>query len=190
MTGMCWWRRQAETWHRSITWTTSSRYYSLSLTHLLTQILSLCIRIHSLISVPGRKLQQIRFRLTHSLTHSLTYVLTHSLTHLLTHSLTHLLVVHFTINDIKYAEKSVDDRMQSEISAGRRSLASGNIKQVVAANAGGPYASSQLKKVQEESDHAIKLVFDSQNSCWDQWYKARIYVDGHEAAPWNVRATK
>ena len=99
-------------------------------------------------------------------------------------------MVHFTINDIKYAEKSVDERMKSEILAGRRSLASGNIKQIVAANAGGPYASSQLKKVQEDSDNAIKMVFDNQNNCWNQWYKARIHVDGHEVAPWNVRATK
>ncbi len=99
-------------------------------------------------------------------------------------------MVHFTINDIKHAKKSVDERMKNEIAAGMRSLVSGSIKEIIAANAGGPYASSQLKKVQEDSDNTLKMVFDQQNSGWNQWRKTRIYVDGHDEVPWIVRATK
>jgi hypothetical protein len=80
--------------------------------------------------------------------------------------------------------------MKNEQNAGKRSLSSGSIKQIISSNAGGPYASSQLKKVQEDSDRVLKTVFEDENKSWNEWHKARIYIDGHDEKPWTVRATE
>ena len=71
------------------------------------------------------------------------------------------LVIHFTINDITFAENSVDRRMEGELTAGREAVARGDVVDVIQANAGGPYGSAQLKGVQEASDLTLgKVIVD------------------------------
>jgi hypothetical protein len=69
------------------------------------------------------------------------------------------LVVHFTINDIAFAETSVDTRMNKEMADGRAALKTGDARAMIRANAGGPYGSAVLKGVQADSDkvwHAVR----------------------------------
>ena len=54
------------------------------------------------------------------------------------------LLVHFAINDVSFAETSVDRRMEKEMSDGQLALerlkdGSGSTLGIIAANAGGPY---------------------------------------------------
>ena len=46
------------------------------------------------------------------------------------------LVVHFTINDISFAEKSVDTRMAKEMADGSAAERTGDARQMIRANAG------------------------------------------------------
>ena len=68
------------------------------------------------------------------------------------------LVVHFTINDIQFAEQSVDKRMQREMRDGAAALEREAVSGIpdpastVDANSGGPYGSVQLRAVQRDSD--------------------------------------
>ena len=82
------------------------------------------------------------------------------------------LVVHFTINNLAFAEKSVDTRMRNEMRAGRlalKQLQSGSSKNneeevlslhqaLVGANEGGPYGSAQLAGVQKASNEVWERV--------------------------------
>lgn len=98
------------------------------------------------------------------------------------------LVVHFTINDIAFAEKSVDVRMTKEMADGRAAEKTGDAMTMICANAGGPYGSSVLKGVQADSDKVWESI--SSGSAGDvgkSWYKACINI---MAAPheWSVTA--
>lgn len=96
------------------------------------------------------------------------------------------LVVHFTINEIGFAERSVDTRMLKEMAEGRAALATGDPLQIIQANAGGPYGSAALCGVQADSDkvwEAVKAGGDAGAS----WYKASIAISASEADPWVVR---
>ena len=55
------------------------------------------------------------------------------------------LVVHFSINDITFAERSVETRMLGELAAGSAAFKSGSVVKMIQANAGGPYGASQLR---------------------------------------------
>ena len=99
----------------------------------------------------------------------------------------HKLVVHFRINDIGFAERSVDARMIGEMAAGRKALESGSVEKIIEANAGGPYGSAQLQGVLEASDEVIDKVFAGETDHGD-WFKARIIVEAHEERPWAVKS--
>ena len=62
------------------------------------------------------------------------------------------LVVNFAINELGFAERSVDARMTREMAAGEAALAGGDPVVLVEANAGGPYGSAVLAGVQAESE--------------------------------------
>lgn len=121
------------------------------------------------------------------------------------------LVVHFTINDLRYAERSVDTRMKNEMKAGRsalKQLYSGSSthneeealslhQALVGANEGGPYGSAQLAGVQAASN----LVWDriSAESTRDDdyagkinrsenWYRASIKIHASDTEPWKAEA--
>ena len=141
----------------------------------------------------------------------------------------HRLVVHFTIDDIRFAEKSVDRRMLTEMEAGRRSIldegdndilvimmivimmiviinsdnnnynydnsddddnntTGGGVVSQIAANAGGPYGSSQLRSVQSDSDKVASKVFNGDSTVASGWFKASISITACDHGPWTIRA--
>jgi len=100
------------------------------------------------------------------------------------------LVIHFTINDLRFAEKSVDRRMIKEMEVGRRSILDdgGGVVAQIAANAGGPYGSSQLRSVQSDSDKVASIVFSDESAVANGWFKARISITACDEDPWTIRA--
>ena len=105
------------------------------------------------------------------------------------------LVVHFTIDDIKYAEKSVDERMISEMKRGSNAVASrtGDLrtdtKAIVAVNAGGPYGSEVLPSVQAESESVWSKIRDDAEGLRSDWLKASIRIFGNDdPGEWSARA--
>ena len=68
------------------------------------------------------------------------------------------LVLRFTINDVKYAEASVAQRMMKEIQDGKMATVANDVHAVIAANAGGPYGSAVLQGVQKEGDGVWQSV--------------------------------
>eukprot|EP00747_Dinoflagellata_sp_TGD_P209394 gnl/TRDRNA2_/TRDRNA2_82788_c0_seq2.p1 gnl/TRDRNA2_/TRDRNA2_82788_c0~~gnl/TRDRNA2_/TRDRNA2_82788_c0_seq2.p1 ORF type:complete len:350 (+),score=71.36 gnl/TRDRNA2_/TRDRNA2_82788_c0_seq2:97-1146(+) len=97
------------------------------------------------------------------------------------------LVVHFTINDITLAETSVDRRMAKEMKDGREAIAqAADVREVVKANAGGPYGSSVLRKVQAESDKVWDSLHGS--DVGKTWLKASIAITGSASADWTACA--
>ena len=98
------------------------------------------------------------------------------------------LVVHFTINDISFAERSVDKRMKGELLAGQEAAARDNIFDIIQSNAGGPYGSAQLKGVQEASDITLGKVLSGETELNGHWYKARIAINASEEKPWTCMA--
>ena len=111
------------------------------------------------------------------------------------------MVVHFTINDIAYAERSVDARMAREMSNGQTILQSRSqftteeeyARAVIQTNQGGPYGSSVLRGVQADSQAVWAIVrhpFDSDSSIpspGQSWLKAHIEVVAGEGE-WSARA--
>eukprot|EP00656_Telonema_subtile_P007001 TRINITY_DN13269_c0_g1_i1.p1 TRINITY_DN13269_c0_g1~~TRINITY_DN13269_c0_g1_i1.p1 ORF type:complete len:144 (+),score=39.01 TRINITY_DN13269_c0_g1_i1:51-434(+) len=95
------------------------------------------------------------------------------------------LAIHFTIDDIAFAEKSVDSRMSSEMRSGVEALKTGDLEQVVNVNAGGPYGSAVLKGVEAQSQAVWEQV-NGQSDVADGWYKASFKITGHESQPWTV----
>ena len=88
------------------------------------------------------------------------------------------LVLRFTIDNIKYAEKSVDKRMLDEIQRGFSAASQGvDAKEIVKINAGGPYGSEVLKGVQADSDRVWDIVKKENRK---DWYYACIEVRGDE----------
>jgi len=96
------------------------------------------------------------------------------------------LVLHFTINDISFAEKSVDTRMTGEIKDGMDAMDGGSAQKVVYANKGGPYGSEVLKGVQSASDKVWveKVIVDG--GVADSWHKAEIMIEGSETEDWKA----
>lgn len=101
------------------------------------------------------------------------------------------LAVHFGINDITFAERSVDRRMVLEMEEGKAAVASGDVRAIIRANAGGPYGSAVLKGVQRDSDAVWKSIIEGTattpttatatapapaTAVGAQWYKAHINV--------------
>ena len=88
------------------------------------------------------------------------------------------LVIRFTIDNIQFAEKSVDKRMSDEIKRGWLSASQGvESREIVKINSGGPYGSEVLKGVQADSDKVWKLILQENRT---DWYKACININGNE----------
>lgn len=102
------------------------------------------------------------------------------------------LVLHFDINDLSYAEKSVDGRMVREMKDGINALREGDVREVIRANAGGPYGSEVLKGVQSDSDRVWNEVIMQENAdgvgC--DWFKASIAIEANPTKPWTARAIR
>eukprot|EP00934_Nitzschia_sp_Nitz4_P001681 Nitzschia sp. Nitz4//scaffold10_size219509//74160//75449//NITZ4_001418-RA/size219509-processed-gene-0.125-mRNA-1//-1//CDS//3329532890//1681//frame0 len=105
------------------------------------------------------------------------------------------LALHFTINDLDCAKKSVDQRMTQEILDGTKAIqtkgenTSDTVFNIVYANAGGPYGSQVLQGVQTDSD----AVWESEvmsGKVGKDWYKATIAINAHPTEPWTAQAVK
>ena len=96
------------------------------------------------------------------------------------------LVVNFSINDLAFAEASVDARMLNEMREGREAA---GLAAVVRANAGGPYGSAVLRDVQAESAAVwAKVRSGEAGGVANSWYKASIAIDAHKDKDWTARA--
>jgi len=99
------------------------------------------------------------------------------------------LAVNFEVNDIGFAERSVDARMEREMRDGRAALALADPMAVVRANAGGPYGSAVLAGVQADSQQVWRTVVGGgEGDLGHSWYKASLVVTADAAKPWTVRA--
>jgi hypothetical protein len=101
------------------------------------------------------------------------------------------LVVNFEINDIGFAERSVDTRMVREMRDGAAALARAAQEPmaIVNANAGGPYGSAALAGVQADSQRVWKQIVDAgPGSVGHSWAKAGIDIHADADKPWSVRA--
>lgn len=101
------------------------------------------------------------------------------------------LVVNFGINELAFAERSVDTRMLSEMKLGRAALARAATDPagVVKANAGGPYGSQVLAGVQSDSIKVWKeIVSGSVGDVGYGWLKASIGIEARDGAAWRAKA--
>ena len=102
------------------------------------------------------------------------------------------LVVNFAINDICFAERSVDSRMQGEMKRGSAALglAERDPLALVRANAGGPYGSKVLAEVQADSMRVWKSVVEggALGEASDDWLKASIAIQASDSVPWTAVA--
>jgi len=101
------------------------------------------------------------------------------------------LALHFTINDLSEAEKSVDNRMIGEIKDGIAALKSGDVQKVINANAGGPYGSEVLKGVQADSDRVWgEILSGNADGVGNDWYMATIAITADSTKDWTAHAVK
>eukprot|EP00930_Biecheleria_cincta_P047221 TRINITY_DN32684_c0_g1_i1.p1 TRINITY_DN32684_c0_g1~~TRINITY_DN32684_c0_g1_i1.p1 ORF type:complete len:444 (+),score=72.88 TRINITY_DN32684_c0_g1_i1:54-1385(+) len=98
----------------------------------------------------------------------------------------HKLVIHFDINDITFAERSVDARMLSEMEQGQKALGN-STQEIIKVNSGGPYGSQVLKGVQADSNKVWQEVVSGNLAA--SWHKACISIIGREDSEWTARAT-
>jgi hypothetical protein len=94
--------------------------------------------------------------------------------------------VHFTINRIELAEASVDARFGREMADGAAALASKDAREIINANAGGPYGSEGgvLRQVQADSDAVRKRVVAGEVGAG--WAHAELAITADETEPWTV----
>ena len=110
------------------------------------------------------------------------------------------LVIHFKINDVAFAEKSVAKRMVSEMKTGQAALSAlratdasdaaavlRSTRALVAANMGGPYGPEVLKAIKAESDTVWKDVVSTGRP---GWHMASIEIEASADTDWRVRAAK
>jgi len=121
------------------------------------------------------------------------------------------LALHFTIDDIKFAEDSVDTRMLREMKDGKTAMnrlvgleqgaasrspshpseVASATKTMIDANAGGPYGSAVLKGVQEASDKVWSSVIEGKDEvkgAGESWYKASFAINASDSKPWTLSA--
>jgi len=102
------------------------------------------------------------------------------------------LVCHFSINDIAFAERSVDTRMLNEMADGRAALAAqptAGLNAIIRANAGGPYGSQVLQGIKADSDAVwAKLRSGEAGGVAGSWFKASIAIEARDDADWTARA--
>jgi hypothetical protein len=95
------------------------------------------------------------------------------------------LALHFVVNDIEAAQKTVDRRMRQEMMTGQCARVP---EEVVRVNQGGPYGSDVLPDVQFESENVWKQV--ETGAIATDWLKATIYIDANDKEPWTARALR
>jgi len=104
------------------------------------------------------------------------------------------LALHFTINDLSHAKKSVDERMVREMMLGKEALESGDVVQVIYSNQGGPYGSEVLEGVQADSDRVWNEIVMADNNDAEavgkDWYKATMQINAHTDKPWTIQAVR
>ena len=100
------------------------------------------------------------------------------------------LALHFTINDLTCAQKSVDERMVREIQTGMKAIERQNVFDIINANAGGPYGSEVLPGIQKESDEVWDNVVMKDGTVGGDWYKATIAIQAHPTEPWTACAVR
>ena len=99
------------------------------------------------------------------------------------------LVCHFTIDNIRFAEKSVDTRMLYEMKMGKEAIeTNAGVLAQIQANAGGPYGSKELADVLEQSESVLTSVLTGTSDVGKSWFKAQIAITGHDDEPWTIRA--
>jgi hypothetical protein len=110
------------------------------------------------------------------------------------------LALHFRINDLSHAMKSVDERMLREMKLGNEALDSGDVVQVIYSNQGGPYGSEVLEGVKADSDRVWNEIVmadeekkegvDSNNAVGKDWYKATMQINAFSDKPWTIQAVR
>jgi hypothetical protein len=100
------------------------------------------------------------------------------------------LALHFTINDLGFAQKSVDTRMVDEMKSGIEAVQAGDVRRMMYANVGGPYGSEVLPGVQEDSDRVWNNVVLKNDGVGQDWYKATIAINAHPTEPWTAQAVR
>ena len=99
------------------------------------------------------------------------------------------LVLNFEISDIRFAERSVDARMEREMADGEMALSAGDPMAVVRANAGGPYGSAALVGVQADSRRVWQTIVNGgPGDVGHAWYKASVAINAESSAPWTCQA--
>ena len=100
------------------------------------------------------------------------------------------LALHFEINDLECAMQSVDARMAREMLTGKEALESGDVVEVIYANAGGPYGSEVLKGVEADSNRVWSKVMSGEGGVGADWFKASIRINAHVDKPWTIQALR
>ncbi|KAL3802473.1 LOW QUALITY PROTEIN: hypothetical protein ACHAW5_009732 [Stephanodiscus triporus] len=102
------------------------------------------------------------------------------------------LALHFSINDLDHAMRSVDSRMVDEMRMGREALESGDVVEVIYANLGGPYGSEALGGVREDSDRVWDEIVTKGDGggVGGDWYKSAMRINAHSGKPWTIQAVR
>lgn len=110
------------------------------------------------------------------------------------------LALHFTINDLSHAKKSVDERMVREMRMGKEALESGDVINVIYSNQGGPYGSEVLEGVQADSDRVWNEIImggknddggdEEEGTVGKDWYKASMQINAHSDKSWTIQAVR
>ncbi|GMI20417.1 hypothetical protein TeGR_g7581 [Tetraparma gracilis] len=87
------------------------------------------------------------------------------------------LAINFDIDDIRFAERSVDERMGKEMRKAALALPSADLRDVVGVNMGGPYGSEVLGAVKADSERVWKEVAGGERGFGD-WFKASVHIKG------------
>lgn len=98
------------------------------------------------------------------------------------------LALNFEIEDLGFAERSVDSRMLGEMARGKAAAAAGDARAVVDANAGGPYGSAVLAGVQRDSRACWARVAAGDAGVGATWHMASLAISPSDDAPWTLRA--
>ena len=98
------------------------------------------------------------------------------------------LALNFEIEDLAFAERSVDARMLGEMERGKAAAAAGDARAVVDANAGGPYGSAVLAGVQRDSRACWAKVAAGDAGVGATWHMASLAISPSDDAPWTLRA--
>ncbi|KAH8053629.1 hypothetical protein JL722_9476 [Aureococcus anophagefferens] len=96
------------------------------------------------------------------------------------------LALNFEIEDLAFAERSVDSRMLGEMARGKAAAAAGDARAVVDANAGGPYGSAVLAGVQRDS-RACWAVAAGDAGARDVARRSRYRHRRHPLAPCSIK---